>query len=54
MIAILIATGMRRGEVVALKLRDIDFETERVRVVGKGDKERTAYLHNGAMCALRD
>jgi len=54
MIAMLIATGMRRGEAVASKLRDIDLETGRVRVVGKGDKERTAYLRNGAMRAMRD
>jgi site-specific recombinase XerD len=54
MLAMLIATGMRRGEVVALRLRDVDLETGRVRVVGKGDKERTAYLRNGAMRALRD
>ncbi len=54
MIAMLIATGMRRGEVVALKLRDIDLETGRIHVIGKGDKERTAYLRNGAMRALRD
>lgn len=33
-------TGMRRGELVALKLEDIDFESKVIRVTGKGDKQR--------------
>ncbi len=33
-------TGMRRAELVALKLQDINFEEGEIKVHGKGDKER--------------
>lgn len=36
----LYTTGMRRGELVALTLGQIDFAQQQLRVVGKGDKER--------------
>lgn len=36
----LYTTGMRRGELVALTLGQIDFAQRQLRVVGKGDKER--------------
>jgi len=36
----LYTTGMRRGELVALTLEQIDFAQRQLRVVGKGDKER--------------
>ena len=36
----LYSTGMRRGELVELRLSQIDFEQQQIRVVGKGDKER--------------
>lgn len=34
------ATGIRRGELVKLNLEDINFKIERLRVHGKGNKER--------------
>lgn len=52
--AMLMATGMRRAELVALALEDIDLTTGQIRVIGKGDKERTAYLAVEAMDALQD
>lgn len=33
-------TGMRRSELAALKIEDIDMEAKVIKVVGKGDKER--------------
>jgi integrase/recombinase XerC len=33
-------TGMRRAELIGLKLQDIDFGTYHVKVLGKGNKER--------------
>lgn len=40
MVETLYTTGMRRGELVALSLEQIDFRQQQLRVVGKGDKER--------------
>ncbi len=34
------ATGMRRAELINLKLSDIDFKANRLTVLGKGNKER--------------
>ena len=38
---LLYATGIRVGELTALDVDDVDHERQVVRVVGKGDKERT-------------
>jgi len=53
-LAILIATGMQHAELCALCMGDVDLETGRMRIIGKGDKERTVYLRNGALRYLRD
>ncbi len=44
--------GLRRAEVVALDLADYDPEKGGVKVLGKGDKERTVYASNGGKQAL--
>jgi len=33
-------TGLRRGELLSLRLSNINFQTKTIRVTGKGDKER--------------
>lgn len=53
-LGLMVTGGLRRAEVVALDLADVDLETGRVLVRGKGRKERTVYLVNGALTALRD
>jgi len=53
-LAVLIATGMRRAELCALRTSDVDLQSGKLRVIGKGDKERTVYLRNGALRYLRD
>jgi len=53
-LAMLIATGMRRAELCALRTSDVDLQSGKLRIIGKGDKERTAYLRNGALRYLRD
>ena len=53
-LAMLIATGMRRAELCALRTSDVDLQSGKLRVIGKGDKERTAYLRNNALRYLRD
>ncbi len=39
-VEILYATGMRRSELIGVKLDDIDFASQMIRVTGKGKKER--------------
>ncbi len=39
-IELLYMTGLRRSELINLKLTDIDMSAQRVRVIGKGNKER--------------
>lgn len=40
MIHLLYATGIRRAELINLKLCDVDFETNNIKVLGKRNKER--------------
>ena len=41
LLAFLIDTGSRRGEVVGMKLLDLDLEAQTARIVGKGNRPRT-------------
>ena len=41
---LMLLCGLRSREVLALRLRDVDLENRRLRVVGKGDKERAIPL----------
>ena len=45
--------GLRRGELLALKVRHIDLDQREVRVFGKGNKERIALIGRPAELALR-
>jgi len=53
-IALMYSCGLRREEVISLTIEDYDPETGRLVVRGKGNKERTTYLANGALYALGD
>lgn len=52
MIEWLYATGMRVSELVELKRINIDFEMGRVRLRGKGKKERIVPIHDRALEAM--
>lgn len=54
LIALLYSCGLRRAEVVDLDLEHYDSGTGRLVVRGKRNKERTAYLVNGAARAMAD
>lgn len=40
------ATGCRVSEVVNVNISDIDFNSNRLKVIGKGDKQRIVYINN--------
>lgn len=46
--------GLRRAELTALDFEHIDAETGVLKVHGKGNKQRTVHIHNGALKALQD
>ncbi len=53
-IGLLYIAGLRRAEVVQLQWKDLDLEQQTLRVVGKGNKERKAFLDMGTVSALKD
>ena len=46
--------GMRLSELVGINIRDIDFDENKMTVIGKGNKERTIYLNKACICAIKD
>jgi site-specific recombinase XerD len=46
--------GIRLGELVGLNLSSLDLEETRMRVLGKGSKERIVFLNPACMSALRE
>lgn len=53
-IELLYATGLRVSELVNIKLTDIDFTSQTIRVLGKGSKERIVYFGEYGLAALND
>jgi integrase/recombinase XerD len=54
MLELLYATGMRVSELVALNLKDLNMESESVRCVGKGGRERILPISGSATTALEE
>ena len=52
MVEILYASGARVAELCGLNLRDVDYQRQTIRVLGKGNKERTIPVGNPAIRAL--
>lgn len=50
---VLYSSGIRVSELTALDLKDVDFSTGVIRVLGKGSKERIAFLGSLAISSLR-
>jgi len=50
-VRILLVTGLRIGELTALQISDISPSGEAIRVFGKGNRERTAYIRNKDLLA---
>jgi len=53
LVEVFLASGMRLSELGALNREDINFDTKRVVVFGKGRKERTTFLTEKAIYHLR-
>lgn len=46
--------GMRLAELVNIDISDIDFENNKLNIIGKGNKERTIYLNKSCVKAIND
>ncbi|MBV8715393.1 MAG: tyrosine-type recombinase/integrase [Chloroflexi bacterium] len=53
MLRLLSATGMRVGELVMVDVEDVDFSNGRVRVVGRGNRERSLPLDEVTLDSIR-
>lgn len=51
-ITILLNCGLRLQELININISDIDFENNKLNVIGKGDKERTIYLNKACIKAI--
>lgn len=51
-ITILLNCGIRLAELVSINISDIDFENNKLNVIGKGNKERTIYLNKACIKAI--
>jgi site-specific recombinase XerD len=51
-ISLMYSSGLRRAEVVTLNLEDVDLEKGSLQVIGKRNKERMAFLAQGAIRAI--
>ena len=46
--------GMRLAELIGINIKDINFDEKKLNVIGKGNKERTIYLNDACVNAVRD
>ncbi len=53
-IEMLYATGVRVSELINIKYSDIDYNNKRIRVLGKGSKERIVYFGEYALDSLKE
>jgi len=53
MITLFLNCGMRLSELVNINIKDIDFYDNKLNVIGKGNKERTIYLNNACIGAIK-
>lgn len=52
---LLFATGMRVGELVAVRIADIDLDRGSIRIVGKGNRQRQVIISSERLaCLIRD
>ncbi len=54
MVTLFLNCGMRLSELVGINISDIDFKEQKVRILGKGNKERIVYLNDACIESLHD
>lgn len=54
LLELLLATGARIGELINIKISDIDFSNREIKVLGKGNKERICYFNEHCHQALNN
>ena len=45
---------MRLAELIGINIKDINFDEKKLNVIGKGNKERTIYLNDACVNAVRE
>ncbi len=53
-ITLFLNCGMRLSELVGININDIDFDENKMTVIGKGNKERTIYLNKACINAINN
>ena len=53
-ITLFLNCGLRLSELVGINVQDIDFSENKLNVIGKGNKERTIYLNNSCIKAIKE
>ena len=53
MLRLLSSTGMRVGELVMVDVDDVDFQSGRVRVIGRGNRERSLPLDAATLASIK-
>lgn len=53
-LTIFLNCGIRLSELVGINIKDIDFNEEKMNVIGKGNKERVIYLNRACIKAIKD
>ncbi len=51
---LLYASGIRRAELVGLNISDVDLDRRLMRVIGKGNKQRTVFINQASADAVRN
>lgn len=52
MLTLFLNCGLRLSELIGINISDINFDDNTLRVLGKGNKERTVYLNNACLKAI--
>lgn len=54
LLEILYGCGVRASEAIGINVTDIDFDRRRIRILGKGSKERVVFFGHACAAALKD